>query len=154
MTDHIAYIVVWTFASLGFLFTIQTIYPPKKIVVSFLFILVTICAPVMLYTPVVDSLGYSVESEDASTAKMIDYTVDSEQKWIHIWVYNVEVDEPRSYKIPYTKEDEEKLSAGKKKGEEGVPQQVTIPGSQKASRQDQAGGKLEIEDLPDGGRRK
>ncbi len=154
MTDNIAYIVVWTFAALGFLFTIQTIYPPKKIAVSFLFIVVTICAPVMLYTPVVDSLGYSIESEDASTAKMIDYAVDSEQRWIHIWVYNVEVDEPRSYKIPYSKEDEEKLAAGKKKGEDGVPQQVTIAGKQKASRQDQAGGKLEIEDLPDGGRRK
>ena len=36
------------------------------------------------------------------------------------------VGEPRSHKIPYTKEDEKKLAEAQQKGQEGVPQGVTF----------------------------
>lgn len=154
MADNIAFVIVTAFACIGFLFTIQVLYPPKRLVVSALFIAVTICAPMTLYKPVMNSLGYSIKTAETESARMLMYVVDSEQKWIHIWTYDAEVDEPRSFKIPYTKQDEKKLAEGKKKAEEGVPQQVVIPGASFTSGGGSAEGELVVEDLPDRGETK
>ena len=126
MTDTIAYLVVWTFVALGCLYAIYTISPPKKLIVCLTLIAACIAAPVYLHDPINDAMGYPVVVEDQSTDKFVSYVVDRDQKWLFIWIMNVENDEPRAYKIPYTQEDEEKLAAAAEKGEQGFPQEITL----------------------------
>ena len=126
MTDTIAYLMVWTFVALGCLYAIYTISPPKKLIVALTLIAASIAAPVYVYTPLMDSLGFAVKLEKIDNNELLSYTVDAEQTWIFVWVIDPESSEPRAYKIPYTKEDEKELAEATQKGEEGLAQSLSI----------------------------
>jgi hypothetical protein len=57
----------------------------------------------------------------------LDHLIGAQEQWIYIWAATVE-DEyiPRSYKIPYTKEDEKKLNEAKERKEGGLPQAIKL----------------------------
>ena len=126
MTDTIAYIIVWTFVALGCMYAVYTISPPKKLIVALTLIAASIAAPIYVYDPLMDSLGFAVKLEKVDNVEFLYYTVDSSQTWIYLWVIDDESGEPRAYKIPYTKEDEKELSKASQKGQEGVPQGLSI----------------------------
>ena len=118
--------MVWTFVALGCMYAIYTISPPKKLIVALTLIAASIAAPVYVYTPLMDSLGFAVKLEQIEDNELLSYTVDSSQTWIFIWVIDPESSEPRAYKIPYTKEDEKELAKATQKGEEGLAQSLSI----------------------------
>ena len=118
--------MVWTFVALGCLYAIYTISPPKKLIVALTLIAASIAAPVYVYNPLMDSLGFAVKLEQIEDNELLSYTVDSSQTWIFIWVIDPESSEPRAYKIPYTKEDEKELAEATQKGEEGLAQSLSI----------------------------
>ena len=118
--------MVWTFVALGCLYAIYTIAPPKKLIVALTLIAASIAAPVYVYTPLMDSLGFAVKLEQIEDNELLSYTVDSSQTWIFIWVIDPESSEPRAYKIPYTKEDEKELAEATQKGEEGLAQSLSV----------------------------
>ena len=126
MTDTIAYLMVWTFVALGCMYAIYTIAPPKKLIVALTLIAASIAAPVYVYTPLMDSLGFAVKLEKIDNNELLSYTVDAEQTWIFIWVIDPDSSEPRAYKIPYTKEDEQELAEATQKGEEGLAQSLSV----------------------------
>ena len=118
--------MVWTFVALGCLYAIYTISPPKKLIVALTLIAASIAAPVYVYNPLMDSLGFAVKLEKIDNNELLSYTVDAEQTWIFVWVIDPESSEPRAYKIPYTKEDEKELAEATQKGEEGLAQSLSI----------------------------
>ena len=118
--------MVWTFVALGCLYAIYTIAPPKKLIVALTLIAASIAAPVYVYTPLMDSLGFAVKLERIDNNELLSYTVDAEQTWIFVWVIDPESSEPRAYKIPYTKEDEKELAEATQKGEEGLAQSLSV----------------------------
>ena len=126
MTDTIAYLMVWTFVALGCMYAIFTIAPPRRLIVALIMIAGSIAAPVYVYTPLMDSLGFAVKLEQIEDNEFLSYTVDSSQTWIYIWVIEPESSEPRAYKIPYTKEDEKELAEAAQKGEDGLAQSLSI----------------------------
>ena len=126
MTDTIAYLVIWTFVALGCLYAIYTIAPPKRLIVALTLIAASIAAPVYVYNPLMDSLGFAVKLEQIEDNEFLSYTVDSSQTWIYIWVIDPESSEPRAYKIPYTKEDEKELAEAAQKGEDGLAQSLSV----------------------------
>ena len=149
MTDTIAYTVVWVFVALGCLYTVYTIHPPSKLWVALTLILATVAAPVYLYQPVQDSLGFAVKVEEQTEDLFISYTVDADQKWIYVWVQDVETLEPRAYKIPYTKEDEEKIAEGAEESGEGVPLIITIPGeSRPGDQESNVANEIQFDNIP------
>ena len=96
MTDTIAYLIVWTFVALGCLYAIYTISPPRKLIVAITLIAASIAAPVYVYNPLMDSLGFAVKLEKVDNVEFLHYTVDSSQTWIYIWVIDDVSGEPRS----------------------------------------------------------
>ena len=126
MTDTIAYLIIWTFVALGCMYAIYTISPPKKLIVALTLIAASIAAPVYVYNPLMDSLGFAVKLEKIDNNEFLSYTVDSSQTWIYIWVIDPDSSEPRAYKIPYTKEDEQELAKAQQQGEEGMVQGLSI----------------------------
>ena len=126
MTDTIAYLIVWTFVALGCMYAIYTISPPKKLIVALTLIAASIAAPIYVYNPLMDSLGFAVKLEKIDNVEFLHYTVDSSQTWIYLWVIDDVSGEPRSYKIPYTQEDEKELSKAAQQGQEGVPQGISV----------------------------
>ena len=150
MTDTITYIIVWTFVALGCMYAIYTISPPKKLIVALTLIAASIAAPIYVYTPLMNSLGFAVANQVVEDVEFLHYTVDSTQTWIFLWIMDDESGEPRAHKIPYTKEDEQKLSKAQQKGQEGVAQGITLLPS--GTRNDVTYPTLEVENLPqDGG---
>ena len=126
MTDTIAYLIVWTFVALGSMYAIFTIAPPRRLIVALIMIAGSIAAPVYVYTPLMDSLGFAVKLSKIDNNEFLSYTVDAEQTWIFVWVIDPESSEPRAYKIPYTKEDEQKLSEAQQQGEDGLLQGISV----------------------------
>ena len=126
MTDTIAYLMVWTFVALGCMYAIFTIAPPRRLIVALLMITLSIAAPVLTYTPLMDSLGFAVKLDKIDDNEFLSYKVDSSQTWIYLWVIDPESSEPRAYKIPYTKEDEKELAEAAQKGEEGLAQSLSV----------------------------
>ena len=150
MTDTIAYLIVWTFVALGCLYAIYTISPPKKLIVALTLIAASIAAPIYVYTPLMNSLGFAVADQVIEDVQFLHYTVDSTQTWIFLWIIDDESGEPRAHKIPYTKENEQKLAEAGQKGKQGVAQGITFLPS--GTRPDITYPTLEVEDLPqDGG---
>ena len=127
MTDFLVDTIIMTFVALGVLFALSVVYRPKNLWVALVTILLTVTLPVALYSPLTNALGYSVATTKDQTDKFLSYTVGSKQVWIYVWVMEFDTDEPRSYKIPYSKEKEEKLAEAAQKAEEGIPQGVKLP---------------------------
>lgn len=73
-------------------------------------------------------MGYPIQVEDKSEQLYVAHMVGKEQKWIYIWAIDESISNvPRAYKIPYTKEDEEKIEKAKEKKEKGIPQGLVLP---------------------------
>jgi hypothetical protein len=79
------------------------------------------------YKTIEDLLGYPTTSYVSVEQLYLDHLIGAQEQWIYIWAATVE-DEyiPRSYKIPYTKEDEKKLNEAKERKEGGLPQAIKL----------------------------
>ncbi len=127
MTDLLVDIIIATFITLGVVLALSVIYKPKNLWVALSRITLSLYVPFALYTPLTDALGYSVQTTKGQIDKFLSYTVDPSQTWIFIWVFEFETKEPRSYKIPYSQENEKKLEEAAENDQKGVPQGVKIP---------------------------
>ena len=151
MTDTVIPIVLGTLLVVAFIYSIAVIYHPKRLLLPMVIMATTMWVPFYIYNPITDVLGYPVQSSKEEIGQFLTYRVDADQEWIFIWVYDAESDEPIALKIPYTKEDEEKLNETERKAQEGIPQQITVPGTERIQGNDNSNGGLYTEDLPDGG---
>ena len=127
MTDTIIFSAIASLIALGVIFTIHAIYRPRSLSIAILMIFISISTPIALYKPFVNSLGFSVFSHNEGKEEMLSYIVGPQQEWIYLWVMDTDAVEPRSYKIPYSKEQEKALNEAKKQAEAGVRQGVEIP---------------------------
>ena len=72
-------------------------------------------------------LGYPTTKPGDKDQLFITHMVGIESKWIYIWAIDSKISwEPRSYKIPYTKETEKKLNEAKDKQGDGFPMMITL----------------------------
>jgi len=150
MTDYLLYLAIGVFVALGTTSAIVVLYPPKRVMSSMMIIAVMVIAPLFLYNPVLNSLGYPVKITEKTTAKFLAYSVSPDSLWIYLWTNDKDAGEPRAYRIPYSKEDEEELAKAEKEKGKGIPQQVEM-GPEAPEGHDSSEGVLNFEPLPDGG---
>lgn len=149
MTDFILYLTLGVFVALGVVVSLVVLYPPKRVGFSLLLIASVVSAPLFLYQPILGSLGYSVKLNTSLDAKYISHRVSPDRIWIYIWIYDRSVEEPRAYRVPFSKETEEELEGAKKDQERGIPQRVTS-GNITPEGTDFAYGTIKSEPLPSG----
>jgi hypothetical protein len=65
-------------------------------------------------------MGYPTATVTINKELYIAHHVNSDKTMIHVWT-NTKRDIPRAYRIPYSKESEEKLSEAKEQKDSGVP---------------------------------
>jgi hypothetical protein len=150
MTDYLLYLSLGVLLTIGITTAMLVLYPPKKLSTSLVVIAVVVLSPMFMYNPVLKALGYSVKVEEQLDTEYLAYSISSDNLWIYLWTLDKEVGEPRAYRIPYTKEDEEKLAKAEEEKGRGVPQKVK-KGPTAPTGNDFADGSLVFEPLPDGG---
>jgi len=150
MTDQLLYLTIGVFLFFGTVTAVTVLYPPKNVIASMAVISLVVLSPLFLYSPILASLGYPVKIEEQLDAEYLSYSVSGDSKWIYLWTLDIEDGEPRAYRIPYSKADEESLQKADKEKGRGLPQRVE-KGEQSPIGNDNAAGVLDFEPLPDGG---
>lgn len=73
-------------------------------------------------TSIEDMLGYPTNKVISKQQLYVTHMVGINKEWIYIWAIDRDISwEPRSYKIVYTKEDQQKLEEAKQQQQAGVP---------------------------------
>jgi len=88
---------------------------------------VTILANLTVFFTFDRLLGYPVVGKIPDGSLYIHHVGSMDKEWMHVWVYEKNDDNnisPRAYSIPNTKNNRKQMEQARKKGEQGVPQQV------------------------------
>lgn len=93
-------------------------------------------------------MGYPIESDNTDEQVYITHYIGPQKTWIFVWAIDQTISlEPRSYRIPYTVENEKKLAEAKQRQQKGMPQGVRLPAQDRKNNEAETERSLQLYDF-------